>query len=171
MAGMEGLGRLFDISAAVIPQDLSAGPVTGKRLSMRNASAVSVVVFKGKASGGTDPALTITSHDLATGGNTDSTTVVVDHYYKKSAASYAGTTTWTKVLITATATPTISSEQGNEGIYVFEIRAGQLPDGYPYLEVDAQDAGTSAQIGGILYIPHDLQHGGRIPAQLQSQLT
>lgn len=169
MAGMEGLGRLFDLSLAVAPVDLSAGAVTAKRQSMKNATAVAVVVFKAAgAAGNTDPALTIKSYDAATSGNSDTTTVTVDHYYKKSATSYDGTQTWTKVAITATATPTLSGEGSSGGVYVFEIPATALPDGYPYLEVDSQDAGTGAQIGGVLYITHDLEVQ-RTPANLASQ--
>lgn len=169
MAGMEGLGRVFDLSLAVAPVDLSAGAVTGKRQSMRNCSAVTVVVFKAAgAAGNTDPALTIKSYDAATSGNADTTTVTVDHYYKKSATSYDGTQTWTKVAITATATPTLSGEGSSGGLYAFEIPVTAMPDGYPYLEVDSQDAGTGAQIGGVLYIPHSLEVQ-RTPANLASQ--
>lgn len=172
MAGMEGLGRLMDISAAIVTVDLSVGTNTGKRCSLRNASGVTVLVFKGAASGGTsDPALTFSTWTAASSGSQDTTTVTVDHYYKKAAASYVGTLAWTKVNITATATPTLSSEAGNAGLYAFEINTSQVPDGYPFLEVDIAKAGTSAQIGGVLYIPHDLQHAGRTPANLPTQLT
>lgn len=171
MAGMEGLGRLFDLSIAVAPVDLSGGAQTGKRCSMRNASAVAVVVFKDKGGvANTDPQLTIKSYDAATSGNADTTTVTVDHYYKKSATTYDGTQTWSKVAITATATPTLSGEGSSTGIYVFEIPVTAFPDGYPYLEVDSADAGTNAQIGGVLYIPHDLEVA-RTPANLASQNT
>ncbi len=171
MAGMEGLGRLYDLSLAVAPVDLSSAGVTGKRLSMKPGTGVAVVVFKAAgAAGNTDPQLTFTSHDAASGGNTDSTTVVVDHYYKKSATSYDGSQTWTKVAITATATPTLSGEGSSGGVYVVEVIAAQLPDGYPYLEVDTAKAGTGAQIGGVFYALHDLEVQ-RTPANLASQNT
>lgn len=171
MAGMEGLGRLIDLSLAVTPVDLSAAGVTGKRQSMRNATAVAVVVFKGAGGvANTDPQLTFKSYDAATAGNADTTTVVVDHYYKKSATSYDGTQTWTKVAITATATPTLSGEGSSAGVYVFEVPVTSMPDGYPYLEVDTAKAGTNAQIGGVLYLTHDLEVQ-RTPADLASQNT
>jgi len=170
MAGMEGLGRLFDTSVGIVPVDLSTGANTGFRVSMRNASCMTVLVFKAAAASGTgDPALTIKSWNAATGGSSDTTTVTTDHYYKKAASTYAITTAWTKVSITATATPTLSSEAGNAGIYAFEILAAQLPDGYPFLEVDIAKAGTVAELGGVLYLPHDLQQGGRTPANLPTQ--
>lgn len=171
MAGMEALGRMFDLSASVLPVDLSAAGVTGKRLSMKPGTGCAVVLFK--SAGGvanTDPQLVFKSATAATGGSTDTTTVVVDHYYKKSATSYDGTQTWTKVAITATATPTISGEGSSAGVYVFEVIAPQLPDGYPYLEVDTSKAGTNAQIGGVLYVLHDLEVQ-RTPANLTSQNT
>lgn len=171
MAGMEGLGRLFDLSLAVAPVDLSGGAKTGIRQSLKNASGCTVVVFKAAgAAGNTDPAFTIKSYDAATNGNSDTTTVKVDHYYKKSGTSYDGTQAWSKVSITSTATPTLSSEGSSAGVYAFEIFASQMPDGYPYLEVDSSDAGTGAQIGGVLYIPHDLEVQ-RTPANLATQNT
>lgn len=169
MAGIEGLGRLFDMSIGIVPVDMSVGANTGFRVSMRTGSCMTVVVFKAAAASGTgDPALTIKSWNAASSGSSDTTTVVVDHYYKKSAASYATTTAWSKVSITATATPTLSGEATNQGIYAFEILTAQLPDGYPYLEVDVAKASTVAQLGGVLYIPHDLEFQ-RTPANLQNQ--
>jgi hypothetical protein len=168
---MEGLGRSYDLAVAVAPVDLSAGAKTGQRVSMKKCSSVAVVVFKDK--GGfqnTDPQLTFKSYDASSAGNADTTTVTVDHYYKKSATSYDGTQTWTKVAITATATPTLSGEGSSGGLYVFEVLAAQLPDGYPYLEVDTSDAGTNSEIGGVLYIQEDLLVQ-RTPANLGSQLS
>ncbi len=167
--GMEGLGRLFDASVDIGPVDLSTGANTGLRVSMRNSTCMTVLVFKAAAASGTgDPALTIKSYTASSAGSTDTTTVVVDHYYKKAAATYAITTAWTKVAITATATPTLSSEATNAGLYAFEIRAAQLPDGYPFLSVDIAKASTVAQLGGVLYIPHDLEFQ-RTPANLPTQ--
>lgn len=171
MAGMEGLGRLLDLSAAVIPADLSSAAVTGVRLNMKSCTGVTVVVFKGAGgAANTDPQLTFKSWNASSGGSSDTTTVVVDHYYKKSATSYTGAQTWTKVAITATATPTLSGEGSSAGLYAFEVVTPQLPDGYPYLEVDTAKAGTAAQIGGVLYIPHDLEVQ-RTPANLAAQTS
>ncbi len=172
MAGMEGLGRVLDLALAVAPVDLSAGANTGKRLSLKNASGVTVVLFKAAgAAGNTDPQLIIKSATAATSGTTDTTTVTVSHYYKKSAASYDGTQAWTKVTLgAATATPTLSGEGSSAGLYAIEIFCSQLPDGYPFLEVDTADAGTGAQIGGVVYIPHDLTVQ-RTPANLATQNT
>ena len=68
MAGIEALGRLVDFSAAIVPVDLSAGANTGKRVSVKNNDGLMVVIFKGPASSGTDPAFTFKEATAFTSG-------------------------------------------------------------------------------------------------------
>lgn len=157
MAGMEALGRLVDFSAAVAPADLSGGPLTGKRVSMKNTSGLIVAVFKGAASAGTDPGFTFKEATADTGGTSQVMASPPGYFWKKSAATLAGTETWTKVTASYTAgTVTLTGEQGNQGIYVFDILSEDLSAGFSFVEVDAADAGSVAQLGGVLYIAHDL---------------
>jgi hypothetical protein len=158
MAGIEALGRLVDFSAAVLPADLSGGPLTGKRISMKNNDGLMVVLFKGPASSGTDPGLTFKESTAFTSGTTQNMAAPPAYFYKKSAASFAGSEAWAQVAASYTSgTVTLTGEQGNGGIYVFDILAEDLSAGFSYIEVDAADAGTVAQLGGVLYIPHSLK--------------
>lgn len=169
MSGMLGLGRAYDLGIAVVPVDLSGGAVTGKRIHLSRASGVSVVLFKGAASSGTDPALTFNAYAAASGGSASASYTGPTLMYKKSAATYTGAQTWSKVSVTPSSNVvTIASENGNQGLYLFDIYGTQLPDGFPFLEVDTADAGSVAQLGGILYILHDLTVQ-RTPANLAAQ--
>lgn len=166
MAGMEALGRLADFSAGLAPVDLSLGPYTGKRVSVKRASGLMVVIFKGAAATGTDPAFTFLEATADTGGTSQDMANPPAYFWKKSAAALTGAETWTQVTATWTAGAlTLTGEEGNQGIYVFDILAEDLSAGFDYIEVDAVKAGTVAQLGGILHIPHDLL-AQRTPANL-----
>lgn len=157
MAGIEALGREVDFSAGVVPADLSGGPLTAKRVSLRNCSGLMVVMFKGAASSGTDPGVTFKEATAFTSGTVQNMATPPAYFYKKSAATLAGSETWTRVTASySSGTQTLTGEQGNQGIYVWDILAADLSAGFSYVEVDAPDAGTVAQLGGILYVPHDL---------------
>jgi len=157
MSGIEALGRLVDFSAAVLPVDLSGGANTGKRVSMKNTTGLMVVIFKGPASAGTDPAFTFKEATAFTGGTSQAMATPPAYFYKKSAASFAGSETWSKVTASfSSGVVTLTGEQGNGGIYVFDILSEDLSAGFSYIEVDSSDAGTVAQLGGVLYVPHDL---------------
>jgi len=166
MAGMEALGRAVDFSAAVVPADLSGGPLTGKRVSMKNTSGLLVVLYKGAASSGTDPGLTFKECTADTSGTSQAMANPPAYFWKKSAATLAGTETWTQVTATySSGTVTLTGEEGNQGIYVFEVLEQDLSAGFDFIEVDAADAGTVAQLGGVLYIAQGLK-AERFPGNL-----
>ncbi|HEY5396203.1 MAG TPA: hypothetical protein VIL16_12480 [Trebonia sp.] len=157
MAGIEALGRLVDYSVGVAPVDLSGGAQTGKRVSLKNASGVQVVIFKGAASTGTDPAFTFKEATADTSGTSQVMATPPAYFYKKSATALAGTEQWAQVAATYSAgVITLTGEEGNQGIYVFDVLAEDLSAGFEYLEVDSGDAGSVAQLGGVLFIAHDL---------------
>jgi len=160
MAGIEALGRLVDFSAAVLPVDLSGGANTGKRVSMKNCVGMLLVIIKGPASSGTDPAFTFKEATAFTSGTSQNMAAPPGYYYQKSAASFAGSETWSKKTATySSGAITLTSEEGNGGIYVFNVLSQDLSAGFSYLEVDSSDAGSVAQLGTVLYIAHDLSTG------------
>lgn len=166
MAGIEALGRETDFTIGVAPVDLSGGAQTGKRVSLKNASGVQVVIVKGAASTGTDPAFTFKEATADTSGTSQVMANPPAYFYKKSAAALAGTETWAKVAATySTGVVTLTGEEGNQGIYVFDVLAEDLSAGFDYLEVDSGDAGSVAQLGTVLFVVHDLL-AQRSPANL-----
>jgi hypothetical protein len=169
MAWTQGLGRLFDLSAGVVPVDLSGAASTGKRVSLKNCSAVTVVVFKGAGTAGDDPTITLNEHTAATGG-TSQALAKIDTVYTKYETTLDGDETWTKVTQAAASTYTDATSAEVEGIVAFTIGGDQLSDGYSYISVDVSDVGTNAQVGGVLYILHDL-NVRRAPASLVAPLS
>lgn len=166
MAGMEALGRLADFSCAIAPVDLSAAAVTGKRVAVKRASGLMVVIFKGAASSGTDPEFTFREATADSGGTIQNMASPPAYYWQKTAAALAGSETWTQVAATYTSgSVTLTGEEGNQGIFVFDILSEDLSAGFDFIEVDSVKAGTVAQLGAVLYIPHDLL-SQRSPANL-----
>lgn len=171
----EGLGRIFDLSVGFIPVDMQTAANTGKRVSLHNCAGVTIVLFKAVGTAGDDPALTLKQHTASSSGTT-ANLAVIDHYYYKSAvsAALAGTETWTRVAQTAAATITDPGGLGfsaeSSMIVAIEVAGTSLSDGYKYVSLDVADVGGNAQLGGVLYIKHQLV-AGRTPANLPAGLS
>jgi hypothetical protein len=57
----------------------------------------------------------------------------------------------------------------HQQILVIPVLGTSLSDGYSYVSLDVADVGTNAQLGGVLYLLHDLT-AGRAPANLAAAL-
>lgn len=166
MAGMEALGRLNDLSVCIAPVDLSAAAVTGKRVSLKRASGLLVKIYKGAASSGTDPGFTFKEATAFTSGTLQVMANPPAYFWKKTGTTLAGTEVWSQVTATySSGTVTLTGEQGNQGIYAFEILSEDLSAGFDYIEVDSVKAGTVAQLGCVMYELHDLL-SQRLPSNL-----
>lgn len=156
---MEALGRLLDIVPGAAPVDLSSAAVTGKRVHLKAATGVTIVLFKGAGTAADDPTVTLKQHTAATGG-TSANLPVIDHYYLKDAATLTGAETWVKKTQTAAATIADPGGAGtsaeHQQVVVIEVNAAQLDDGYEWVSLDVADVGTNAQLGSVLYLLHDL---------------
>jgi hypothetical protein len=153
---MEALGRLFDISTGAAPVDVSTAAVTGKRVHLKNASAVTIVVFKGAGTAGDDPTFDLQEHTAASGG-TSQDLDVINHYYVKQEATLDGDETWTKVTQSTASEVTGNGTSAEEqAIYVFEVSATQLSDGFEWISLNVADVGTNAQLGSVLYLLHGI---------------
>lgn len=171
MATGLGLGRVFDISAGVVVSDFAAGASTGNRVSMKNCSAITVLVTK-KVFTDTQPAVLTLKQHTASSSGTSSNLAIIDTVYKKVEATLDGDETWTKVTQAAAATFTeASTDDTLQAIYAFTVRADQLSDGYSYISVDVADTGaTTGDWGTVLYILHDL-NVRRAPENLVAPLS
>jgi len=145
MAGMEGLGRVFNV--------ITNG--SGVNFSMKQASAVSVVC---QASGASSVA--ITASTAYSGGTTDNFTTAngfgqAPHWYQST--SDTGTAGWTKVAsVWTTNSLALAGTTGYTS--VFTIFCSQLADTFDYLNV----TGTNC---GVILLLHDLTVQ-RTPANL-----
>jgi hypothetical protein len=156
---MEALGRTVDVALGSAPVDLSAAATTGKRLALRDAAGVTIVVVKGAGAAGENPTFTLQQHTAAAGGVSQALPIV-DHYYLKSAAVLAGTEQWVKVTQTVAATIADPGGAGTSGqsqqILAVEVAATSLADGFKYVSLNISDVGSAAQIGAVLYLLRDL---------------
>lgn len=167
---MEALGRLFDVSVGFQPVDMQTGANTGKRVSLRRAQAVSIVFVKAIGTAGDDPVITVQEHNANTGGTSQNLSAV-DHYYIKSATTpgLVGTETWTRTAQSLAATVTMTGLAASAAIVVIPIDGTKLSDGFTHISVSVADVGGNAQLGTLLYFPHDLTVQ-RKPANLRAAL-
>lgn len=163
---MEGLGRLFDLSAGVVPVDFATAASTGKRVHLKNYGGVSIVVFK-EAGAAEDPVFDLQEHNASTGG-TSQDLDIIDHYYHKSEATLDGDETWTRA--TQTAASEVTGDGDAEQIIVLEVDATKLSDGFEWVSLNVTDSGaTAGQLGCVLYVLRDLAIQ-RAPANLAAPL-
>lgn len=161
------LGRLFDLSAGVVPVDLQTAQ-TGKRVHLKNCGGVTIVVFKAAGTAGDDPTVDLQEHDAASSGTSRDLDVVTS-YFLKAEATLDGDETWSR--FTQSAASEIVDPGGagtsaeEQQILVIEVEATQLSDGYEWISLNVADTGTNAQLGAVLYILRDL-NVQRKPANL-----
>lgn len=167
----EGLGRLFDISAGIVPVDSQSGAMTGKRVSLKNAGGCTIVVYKAAGTANDDPVLDLQQHTAASGGTTADLDII-DHYYIKQEATLDGDETWTRVTQAAASEVTLNSTSAEtQMIVVIEVDARSLSDGYDYISLDIADTGSAgAQLISCLYLLRDLAVQ-RTPANLVAPLS
>jgi hypothetical protein len=155
----ERLGDSFDISIGFAPVDMQTTANTGKRIRLRHCDALTVVFFKGAGTAGDDPVITLQEHTAYTGG-TSANLAVIDRYHVKSETTLDGDETWTTVTQTAAATITDPGGAGTSAeeqqIVVFSVSGDSLTDGYEWVNASVADVGGNAQLGCLLYLPHDL---------------
>lgn len=168
---MEGLGRLFDIGLAWAPVDTQTAAITGKRISMKHCTGLTILVIKAAGTANDDPVFTLKQHTAYTSG-TSADLAIIDHFYLKQETALDNDEAWTKVTQTAAATVTGNGTSAEtQCLYVFEVNAASLSDGYAWVSLDLADTGAAgAQLAAAVYIPHDLT-AQRAPASLGNLLN
>lgn len=165
------LGKLFDLSIGSVPADADGGAITGKRVSLKNARGVSIVVIGAAGTAPDDLQLDLQEHTAASGGSSADLDIVTT-YYHKSEATLDGDETWTKV--TQAAASEIADVGGagtsaeEQQIAVIEVAAEQLSEGYDFVSLNIPDLGTAgAKYVAVLYILWGL-NAQRAPESLAS---
>jgi hypothetical protein len=145
------LGQTFDISNALSIVDLNTADNTGLMVNMKNAAVCTFVFFAKAGTAGADLVFDLQESNALSGGTTRDLEIITD-WFKKEEATLDGDETWTRVSQSAASEVTVTDTGAAvEQIYVFEVRAEQLSDGYKYLSLNIADA-SQAKIGGILAI-------------------
>jgi len=163
---IENLARVFDLSIGYLNIDLNTAGATGKRVSMRNASSITIVAIIPATAGAEDLTLDVQQHTASSGGSSadlDAGGVAgsrgIDHFYVKNAATLAGTETWTRVTQTeASEVVLLGATYGNQQVIAaIEVGANQLADGYSYISVISPDPGATARVVSVIYVVAGLQ--------------
>jgi hypothetical protein len=145
------LGKVFDISNALSIVDLNTADNTGLMVNMKNAAVCSFVFFAKAGTAGADLVFDLQESTALSGGTTQDLDIITS-WFKKEEATLDGDETWTRVTQAAASEVTVTDTGAAvEQIYVFEVRAEQLSDGFKYLSLNIADA-TQAKIGGCLAI-------------------
>jgi hypothetical protein len=166
------LGRLFDIGAGIVPVDLNTGANTGYRISMEDCDGITFVIYCGVGTAGSDLPCDLQQYTASTGGTTADLDIITDYYHKTELA-LDNDETWTLVTQTAASEITDIGGAGTSAelqqIFVVEVTADQLADGYTHLGMNIAQPGAS-KIGCCLYIKWGL-HSQRTPANLPNLLN
>jgi hypothetical protein len=161
---MEALGRLFDVSLGAVPTDAVAGAITGKRVSMKNATGCTILVVS--AAGSTDVTdVDLQQHTAATSGTTADLDII-DHFYYKSETTLDGDEVWTRGSQSAASEITDVGAASEELLLAIEVPATSLSDGYTHISLNVPDLGTNGtRFIAVLYVLHGL-HVQRAPASM-----
>jgi len=153
--------RLIDETQVVsgfVPVNTQSGSNPGDVVCLKNYVHLSVIFFKGAGTANDDPVLTFEQGtDVAFG--TNAVLATIDEYWKKE-----GTLTaigeFTRVTQSASQTVTLGTTSAeSQGLYIFEIDATDLTDGYNCVRVTVADTGSAgAQLGCLLYVLSGPRH-------------
>lgn len=170
--GARALGRLFDIGTGVTPVNLNGGANTGKRISMKNASTCTFVIFAGVGTAASDLAVDLQEHTASTGGTSQDLDIIT-RYYNKQELALDNDESWVEV--TQAAGSEIADTGGtgtsaeHEQIVVIEVDAAQMSDGFTHLSLNVPAPGAT-KLGCVLYILSGLRVQ-RAPANLGNLLN
>jgi hypothetical protein len=145
------LGKTFDISAALSVVDLNTADNTGLMVNMKYAEVCTFVFYAAAGTAGADLVFDLQESTALSGGTTQDLDIITS-WFKKEEATLDGDETWTRVTQSAASEVTVTDTGAAvQQIYVFEVLATQLSDGFKYLSLNIADA-TQAKIGGVLAI-------------------
>ena len=158
--------RLIDnaqIVSGFIPVDTQTGENVGDVVNLENYNHLTVVFFKAVGVANENPVFTYEQGtDVAFG--TNAVLATIDEYWKKEGADLAAIGTFTRVTQTASETVTLSATSAESaGLYIFEVDATDLTDGYSCVRVTVADTGAAgAQLGCMLYVLSEPRHAAAV---------
>ena len=154
------LGRLFDITSVISVVDGSNGDVTANRVRLNNADGICFVAFFDAGTAGDDLAFDLQEHNASSGGTSQDLDIITVSYLKTE-TTLDGDETWSKITQSAASEVVDPGAAGTtaeqENIWVVEVGADQLSDGFDWVSLNLTDFGSaSTKFGGVLGILYDL---------------
>lgn len=152
------LAEQIQIVSGFLPVDMSAGNNTGDWVSLKNYERCSIIVFKNAGTAGDDPTVTI-QEATAVAGTSAQNLAVIDKVYVKQDTNLLSAGTFSVVTQAAAATYTDATSAEDAAIWVIDVKAEDLSDGYDCINASIADVGTNAQVGCILYLLWPARYG------------
>ena len=145
-------------AAGFVPVSLATGANAGARFDMSKHGRCAIVVFKGSGNAAEDPTIVVQQHNAAADGTSKALDFTrIDH--KVGTLTSVGE--FTTVTQAADNEFTLSN-LSEAAIVVIDIKAEDLDvdGGFQWISASIADVGTNAQIGCLLYLPHEPRYGG-----------
>lgn len=142
-----------DIVSGIVPINLGSAR-TGDIISMKNHGRCAIVFFKAAGSASEDPVITV-EQCVNVAGSSNKAVTFTSIWVKQGTLTSVGT--WTETTQAAANTYSNATASENQGIYVIEIKAEDLDvdNGFDCITCSIADAGSTNQIGAVLYILHE----------------
>lgn len=125
-----------------LPYDINSGAKSTDYISMENYGAVTFVVQA--ATGTVASAMTLTQSDDADG--TTTTSLDYDYVWVCEAIGTTNSDTYTKTAVTS-ATSNITAL--GDSIYLIDVQATSLTDGYKFIKLSCADPGASEYVSCV----------------------
>lgn len=152
------------ISAGFVPIDLQAGSNDGDWFNMAGFDSVVCIFFKAAGTAGDDPTVTMSQATSNAGGGATGLSFTRVDVKQGTLTSVAQFTTVTQ---SAASTYTDATSAEIQAIWVVEVSAEDLADGYKFVRMRVSDVGSNAQLGACLYIGRGARRqGATLPSSL-----
>ncbi len=148
------------IVSGVVPVNLMTAANTGDFVSLKNYEKVSIVFFKAVGTDGDDPTLTIEEATNVAGDGNTGLAVITKIYVKQALTNLNSTGTFT--VRTQSAASTFvgdATSAQSAGLYVIDVYASDLSDGFTCINASIGDIGTNVQLGAVLYLLWPARYG------------
>ncbi len=156
----------FNLSVGFVPVDLSASSGwTGDWVNMANYGRLGIILFKAAGASGEPPIITVSQSTVATGSDSKGLTVNQPSWVKQG--TLTSVDTWTE---TALGASTFTLATGaTQAIVVLEVLAEELDtsNGFTFVQASLADVGSTAQLGGLLYLLADPRYPDK-PANMKA---
>lgn len=143
----------MQIVGGFTPVNMASGANNGDWVSMKNYGRCAIVLFKGQGTAAEDPVITVQQATDVSGTTSKSLTFTRVDY---KAGTLSSVSQFTTVAQAAAANYTLDAGE-LEAIAVIDIKVEDLDkaNSYDCIRANIADVGTTAQIGGVLYLLHE----------------
>ncbi len=146
------------VVSGFLPLDLNTSGGVGDFVSLVNYEKVTIVYFKTAGNSSDDSKLTLQQKETATSGSAVDL-AVIDKMYIKSDANLLSTGSFSVTTQTAATDFTTTTNGDDQAIWIFDIYASDLSDGYTAIQASIDDDLSNTQVGCMLYFLWPARYG------------